>query len=135
MIKILIITHGDLGKEMLRTAEMIIGKQDESQTLSLTSQDSLATMCQRIGDILNATEGPDGTLILTDMLGGTPCNASLPFSTQKKIEIISGLNLYMLLSAFMNRGQMPLSDLASKVLTDGQKNVANAKEIFLKKLK
>ncbi|MHB9155511.1 MAG: PTS sugar transporter subunit IIA [Endomicrobiales bacterium] len=135
MITILIITHGDMGGEMLRTAEMIIGKQEAVQTLNLTPQDSLASMCKRTGDILQSIDGPEGTLILTDMLGGTPCNACLPFCTTCKVEIISGLNLYMLLSSFMNRTQLPLEELAEKVHNDGQRNIANAKEIFLKKLK
>jgi len=135
MIKILIITHGDLGREMLRTAEMIIGKQEEVETLTLTSQDSLATMHARVGEILKNINNAEGVLILTDMLGGTPCNACLPFSTDYNIEIVSGLNLYMLLSSFINRAHLDLKGLAVKVISDGQRNIANAKEIFLKKLK
>lgn len=135
MIGIMIITHGELGKEMRRTAELIIGTQDDTEVLTLTPQDSLATMSKRIGEILDRAAPPEGTLILTDMLGGTPCNASLPFSTTHQIEIISGLNLYMLIAAFMNRPHLPLAELARKVLLDGQKNIANAREIFLSKLK
>ena len=135
MIKILIITHGDLGTEILRTAEIIIGKQEEVDSITLTSQDSLATMHARVGEILKNIKTSDGTLILTDMLGGTPCNASLPFSTDYNIEIVSGLNLYMLLSAFINRSNLDLKGLAVKIISDGQRNIANAKEIFLKKLK
>ncbi len=135
MIKILIITHGELGKEMLRTAEMIIGKQEEVEAMTLTTQDSLATMHARVGEILKGITTSDGTLILTDMLGGTPCNACLPFSTDYNIEIVSGLNLYMLLSALINRTHIDIKGLAVKVISDGQRNIANAKEIFLKKLK
>ena len=135
MIRILIITHGELGKEMLKTAEMIIGRQEDVETLTLTSQDSLATMSARVGEILKNIQNSDGTLILTDMLGGTPCNACLPFSTDYKIEIVSGMNLYMLLSAFINRSNLDLKGLTIKAISDGQRNIANAKEIFLKKLK
>jgi PTS system mannose-specific IIA component len=135
MIRILIITHGELGKELVKTAEIIVGKQEEVEVLGLTQQDSLVSMCKRTGEILDKMNSTDGTLILTDMLGGTPCNSSLPFSTSHKIEIISGVNLYMMLSSFLNRNTMKLEDLAQKVLMDGQKNIANAKEIFLKKLK
>ena len=69
------------------------------------------------------------------MLGGTPCNACLPYSNNDKVEIVSGVNLYMLLSAFINRKNMSVKDLAAKVISDGQKNIANAKDLFLKKLK
>jgi mannose PTS system EIIA component len=135
MIRILIITHGDLGKEMLKTAETIIGVQDEVDTLTLTTQDSLATMHARVGEILKNIKNSYGTLILTDMLGGTPCNACLPFSKDYNIEIVSGLNLYMLLSSFINRTHLDLKGLSVKAISDGQRNIANAKEIFLKKLK
>jgi PTS system mannose-specific IIA component len=92
-------------------------------------------MSARVGEILKNIQNSDGTLILTDMLGGTPCNACLPFSTDYKIEIVSGMNLYMLLSAFINRSNLDLKGLTIKAISDGQRNIANAKEIFLKKLK
>jgi len=135
MIKILIITHGELGREMLRTAETIIGVQEEIDAITLTPQDSLATMSARVGEILKGIKSSDGTLILTDMLGGTPCNACLPFSTDYNIEIVSGVNLYMLLSSLINRTHLDLKGLAVKVISDGQRNIANAKDIFLRKLK
>ena len=135
MIHILIITHGELGKELLHTAEAIIGRQDSVETLHLTQEESLASLGQRTGDALNRSLDTDGILILTDMLGGTPCNASLPFSTTHRVEIVSGVNLYMLISALVNRKAFLLEDLAHKVISDGQKNIANVKEIFLNKLK
>jgi PTS system mannose-specific IIA component len=134
MIKLLIITHGNLGREVLVTAENIVGKQEDVQVVNVTRED-LQTMCRQTGEILNAIENPEGTLVLTDMLGGTPCNACLPFSTDHKIEIITGLNLYMMLSALLNRRTLALDALAKKVLCDGQKNIANAREIFLNKLR
>ena len=74
-------------------------------------------------------------LILTDMFGGTPCNSSVPFCTVHHVEIVTGTNLYMVISSFINRKIMPLEELAKKVIDDGKKNIANAKELFLKKLK
>lgn len=135
MINILIISHGELAKALLHTAEVIIGRQNGVETLHLSQEESLATLCQRTGDVLESFRDTDGILVLTDMLGGTPCNASLPFSTTHRVEIVSGVNLYMLISAMVNRKTLSLEDLARKVISDGQKNIANAKEIFLKKLK
>jgi len=134
MIHILVITHGELGREMLKTAENIIGKQEHVYVLGVTPGDSLTTMCSHTEDLLQRLEGTGGTLILTDMLGGTPCNACLPFSTKYSVAIVTGLNLYMLLSALMNRGIMELDKLSRKVLADGRKNIADAKEMFLEKL-
>ncbi|MFH1369281.1 MAG: hypothetical protein ABII64_09165 [Elusimicrobiota bacterium] len=134
MIKIVLITHGNLGKELLLTAENILGKQDETLILALGAE-SLNSLCGQTEEILKQVNNEEGALILTDMLGGTPCNACLPFCDKYNIEIISGINLYMLLSAFMNRSKMPVNELAQKVINDGKKNIANAKEIFLQRLK
>lgn len=135
MIKILIITHGALGAEMLRTAEGIVGKQDHVGIITLNQEDSLSTICKRTSETLESIECPEGVLILTDMLGGTPCNACLPFSINKNVEIVSGINLYMLLSAFVNRRTMNIQDLVAKVIHDGIKNITNAKAIMIQKMK
>jgi PTS system mannose-specific IIA component len=134
MIKIIVITHGQLGSELIRTAESIVGKQEEAIILTLYANESLSTMCERVGEAIKDTD-ESGALIMTDMLGGTPCNACLPFCNTNNIEVVSGVNLYMILSSFINRNHMPLKDLASKVINDGKKSINNAKEIFLKKLK
>jgi len=134
MIKIIIITHGDLGAELLRTAESIVGKQENAVILTLTSHESLTAMVEKVGEALKDCDAA-GALILTDMLGGTPCNACLPHCNTKNIEVITGVNLYMLLSSFINRNQLELKELADKVISDGKKSINNAKEIFLKKLK
>lgn len=133
MIKIIIMTHGDLGKELIRTSESIIGRQENFIILGLSQEDSLAAMCQRVKDVLEINS-KDGALVLTDMLGGTPCNACLPFSRDYKVEIITGVNLYMVISSFVNRASMSLEELSKKVMADGKKNIANAKELFVKKM-
>jgi mannose PTS system EIIA component len=134
MIKILVITHGNLGKVFIETAESIVGQQQDANYLNLAAEDSLSSLSQRTEEYLQSHQEQDGVLILTDMLGGTPCNACLPLSTKYKVEIISGINLYMLLSAFLNRNSLPLEELAKKVIIDGKKNIINIKEIFMKKL-
>jgi len=123
-----------MGRGMVSTAESIVGKQEDVVVLGLSHEDSLAGLCERINVILREVSVPDGVMVLTDMLGGTPCNACLPLSTTYKVEIVSGMNLYMLLSALINRGALKLEDLANKIISDGKKNIANAKEIFLRKL-
>jgi len=133
MIKIIIITHGNLGKEVLLTAESIVGKQENVLVLSMGSN-SLNNVCIQTEEILKDVDPLQGALILTDMLGGTPCNAALPYSDKYNVEIVSGINLYMLLSSFMHRADLSVNELSQKVIQDGRKNIANAKEIFLKNL-
>ncbi len=135
MIKIIIFTHGDFGSEILKTAENIVGEQKEVFVFSLELVDSLISVSKKLGELLKKLESDEGTLILADMAGGTPCNATLPFSKNFKIEIITGLNLYMLISALMNRSSMNLKELAEKALEDAKKNITNVKESFLNKIK
>jgi mannose PTS system EIIA component len=134
MIKIIIITHGNLGKELLATAESLTGKQ-ENVMIQALGANSLNNVCTQTEDILRGVDQSQGALVLTDMLGGTPCNACLPYCDKYNIEIVTGINLYMLLSSFMHRGSMGVKELSQKVIQDGRKNITNAKEMFLQKLK
>ena len=135
MIKILIHTHGEFGKEMLDSAEVIIGKQEEVYIVSLKPGDSLASVCGNVGKLFKDIKGEDGVLVLADIMGGTPCNSCLTLSNDYKMEIVTGLNLYMLISAFMNRNSMDIKQLAEKVIEDGRKNIANPKDVLIKKMK
>jgi PTS system mannose-specific IIA component len=135
MIKIIIITHGQLGHELLKTAEAIVGKQEDTIVVPLAPQEGLTSLCQRTGEILESVDSRAGALILTDMLGGTPCNACLPYCNTNNIEIVSGVNLYMMLSSFINRTNLDLKKLADKVIEDGRKSITNAKDMLLNKLR
>ncbi len=130
----MIITHGNLGLEMLRTAETIIGPQPDAVVVTLNGNESLGGLAQRVGTIINEIHSPDGIMVLTDMVGGTPCNVCLPFCADHRMEVVSGVNLYMLLTALMNAKTLPLEELAKKVIADGKKNITNAGETFKAKL-
>ena len=89
MINILIISHCDLTKELIKTTEVIVGKQENIFYIEQNIKDeNLASLQQKIGEILKKINNESGTLILTDMLGGTPCNASILLSKNFNIEII-----------------------------------------------
>ena len=134
MLKVIIITHGNMGLEMLRTAETIIGVQPEAIVVTLNPNESLGGLSARVGQIVAEVSGPDGIMVLTDMLGGTPCNVCLPFCADHRMEVISGVNLYMLMSALVNAKTLQLEDLAKKIVADGKKNITNARETFIAKL-
>lgn len=134
MLKVLVITHGKIGQELISTAELITGKQDSVEAIELSSNESLAVLSARIEEKLKTSNQSEGVLILTDMLGGTPCNASLPFSKKYNIEIISGVNLYMLISVFLNRDKIGINELTQKIIAEGKKSIEDVKKIFLKKI-
>ena len=135
MLNILVITHGEFGKELIATAEGIVGSQENVYSVSLQRTETLLSLSARIDKIIKSFKNGDSVIILTDRLGGTPCNACLPLSANNNIEIISGVNLYMLISALLHRGTMKSEELTQKIIADGIKNITNAKRMFLEKLK
>jgi len=136
MINILILSHCELTKELIKTAEVIAGKQEN---LFYIDQDikneNLASLQEKISEILVKINNEKGTLILTDMLGGTPCNASVLLTKDFNIEVLTGVNLPMILSAiFASRTVQNAKELADKVLSDGKKSMVNAKQLLLERM-
>jgi mannose PTS system EIIA component len=134
MIAIITITHGQFGQELLRTAQDIAGRQESVAALSVTSNMGPQDLSRSLEDTLKTLYTPDGALILVDMLGGTPCNTALLRTKEMTVEVLTGVNLYMLLSSFNHRQKMDLKTLAVKVAEDGRKAVVSAKELLMKRL-
>ncbi len=137
MINILILSHCELTKELIKTAEVIAGRQDNLFYLDQDiRKENLSSLQNKISEILQKINSEKGTLILTDMLGGTPCNAAVLLTKIYNIEIITGVNLPMILSAiFASRVSPTAKDLAAKVLADGKKSIVDAKQLLFEKLK
>ena len=99
-------------------------------------QDSLADMRSKIEELIKQVGGENGVLLLTDMIGGTPCNASVPACGSFNVEVLAGVNLPMVLSAvFAGKNISDVSELAAKVLADGQKSIIDVKKMFLSRMK
>ncbi|MDR1784518.1 MAG: PTS sugar transporter subunit IIA [Endomicrobium sp.] len=129
MVKIIVVAHGELAQELVNSVEAIVGKQSNLYVVKREVGDSLIQMKERVNSLLKDVSDDDGSLILTDMVGGTPCNASAPMCMLFNAEILSGVNLPMILSAiFSSKKDITISDLAEKVLFDGQKSMINVKK-------
>lgn len=137
MINVLILSHCNLTKELIKTAEIIAGKQENLFSIDQDIKDeNLVSLQSKISEILEKINNEQGTLILTDMLGGTPCNASVLLTKKFNIEVLTGVNLPMILSAiFASRTVSNAKELADKVLADGKKSMVNAKQLLLERLK
>ena len=133
MINFIIVTHGEFGAYLVEAAEGIVGRQAQGvRVVATSSRQSVAEIRQRIERALAELSGPDGVLLLTDMPGGTPNNVSFPLIRgEKRVEMVSGVNLYMLISAFGGRDKLPLEKLAAKVVADGQKSIRDIRAMFL----
>lgn len=120
MIGILVVTHGGLGKEMVTCAENVVGKQASVLSLGLTGSESPDGFESRLIKSLSELASSAGVLVLSDMLGGTPCNVCLRLARDpgRHFELVTGVNLPMLITALANRHYMPLAQLAQKLVDD-----------------
>lgn len=134
MIAVIVITHGQFGQELLRTAQDIAGRQENVAALAVTPEMGLDNVCQALVDAMTRFPAAQGTLILVDMLGGTPCNTALLKTKDVASEIVTGVNLYMVLSSFTHRDAMDLAALAAKVAEDGKRAIVLAKDLLKKRM-
>ena len=134
MIKIVLVTHGQLAKEMLETAGLIIGKPtDGFDTFAVTTATSVEKEAAKLKTLLETC--PEGAVILTDIFGGSATNISLMASKDlPNCHVITGLNLSMLLTAINSRKKLNAKELAEKIEADGKRAVINATELLIKGL-
>lgn len=134
MIGLLLVTHGNLGQELLNTAQKIIGEDIvNAKALSVGWNDQMTEITNKLSNILKELEQGDGILILTDMFGGTPSNVSFSFYGERKIEVITGANLPMVIKLLNHRKQYPLEALAKLVVEQGQKSIALGSDFLIQK--
>ncbi|MBI3551121.1 MAG: PTS fructose transporter subunit IIA [Elusimicrobia bacterium] len=133
MINFIIVTHGEFGAYLVEAAESIVGQQIAGlRAISISSRLSVPEIRERIAKAVKELRGPDGLILLTDMPGGTPSNLSFPLiKDEPNAEMISGVNLNMLVCAFSHRADMPLQELVEKLMADGQRAVRDIRKMFL----
>ncbi len=133
MVGIVLVTHPNLGEEFIRSAELICGRLPRVTTVSIETRKGVEDLRQEIAEAIRSVDSGKGVLILTDMFGGTPSNMSLAFLTEGKVEVVTGLNLPMLIKISNCREGRSLQELARMVKEAGQKNINLASEILQKK--
>ncbi|MBI4209669.1 MAG: PTS sugar transporter subunit IIA [Deltaproteobacteria bacterium] len=130
MIGIVVITHGQLGQEFIKTAETIVGPLQGIVTLGTNRTQGVESLKQEVEKVIRASDQGEGVLVLTDMFGGTPSNLSLAFLEEEKVEVVTGVNLPMILKLSLEKRQGPLKEFAQYVRNYGQRNITLASEIL-----
>jgi PTS system mannose-specific IIA component len=97
MIGVVVVTHGQLATELLNAAETIVGDLPQFAAVSIGWHDDVDDAREEIRQAIARVQGPEGVLILTDMFGGTPSNLGLTFLEADRVEVITGVNLPMLI--------------------------------------
>lgn len=134
MIGVLITTHGNLGSEFLKVAEMIRGTLKDVMHISVDQTKGVEDLKKDINAAIKKLDQGQGVLILTDLFGGTPSNLSLSLLKEGKVEVVTGVNLPMLLKLSDTREKMNLKDFANYIKEYGRKNIYLASEILNKKV-
>ena len=131
MIGIVIATHSQLGDALIDAAEFIIGNRPETTvSVSINLNENVDKLRQKIVEGIKKVDQHEGVLILTDMFGGTPSNLSYSFLEEGRVEVISGVNLPMLIKAVEAREKTQLSELAVDLETFGKKSISLASGIL-----
>jgi PTS system mannose-specific IIA component len=99
MIGVVVVTHGRLATELLNAAEMIVGELPQCVAVSIGWHDDVNDAREQIVKAVDRIKGHSGVLILTDMFGGTPSNLGISLLEAGKVEVITGVNLPMLIKA------------------------------------
>lgn len=135
MIGILIVTHGDLGLQFLNTARLIgLSSEEAVQALGIDPSDSPDRLREAVSKGIDMVNDGDGVLILTDLFGGTPTNLSLSFLEEGVVEVLTGLNLPMVIKAINSRADHDLSSLAKIVTEAGKENIYLAGDVLRQRL-
>ncbi len=135
MIGIVIVTHCSLGLELIRAAEFIVGKLGKTKAVSLNPEDQVDALRGRIAEAIEKMDTGNGVILLTDMFGGTPSNICLSFLAEGKVEVVTGVNLPMLIGLASKREGKSLNQVAREIKDYGLRSIALAGEILKKEVK
>ena len=129
-VGVVIVTHYGLGNEFLQALRLIIPEAPDFGSVSLDPSQSVDEMRGLILTAIKAAESGDGVLIMTDMFGGTPSNVALTFLDDHHVEVVTGINLPMLIKLATLRDEKPLAELASFIKEYGQRNISVASQLL-----
>ncbi|PYP83423.1 MAG: PTS fructose transporter subunit IIA [Blastocatellia bacterium AA13] len=133
MIGAVIVTHGQLATEMVSAAEMIVGEIDHITPVSIGWHDDVDVAREQIARAIQRVDSGAGVILLTDMFGGTPTNIAATFLVKDKVEVVTGVNLPMVIKLASQDQAGSLAELAERVRDQGRQQICLASEILAPK--
>ena len=133
MVGVVIAAHGALAEELLNTAVFIVGEMPGVEAISIDPSRHIEEIQKKIKSAIKKVDTGHGVLILTDMFGGTPANMTLSFLEEGKVEVITGINLPMLIKLSQCiRNSSSLEETTSTVVEHGKRSISQASAILKK---
>ncbi len=129
MIGGVVVTHENLAKELLNVASMIVGTPNHVISVSIGWHEDVEDAKQQIRNAIKKVDTGAGVLVMTDMFGGTPSNLCLSFLEEHHVEVVTGVNLPMLIK-FLGMRDEDLGQAAQKIKEQGKRSISVAGEIL-----
>ena len=128
MIGMILVTHGKLAEEFVHAMEHVVGRQDAVATVCIGPHDDMDKKRREISSAIKLVDSGEGTIILTDLFGGTPSNLAISLMKPDKVEVIAGINLPMLIRLAKARNCMGLKKAAVAARDTGREYIKIASE-------
>jgi PTS system mannose-specific IIA component len=130
MVGILIISHGRLAEALISSVQFLVGNLKRVKGISIWPKDRKEEVRDRIQKGITEVDDGDGVVILTDVLGGTPTNLSLSFLKEEEVEVVTGVNMPMLLTLSSYRKGRSLGEIGELVKKSGRQSITLAKGVL-----
>jgi PTS system mannose-specific IIA component len=130
MIGVVVVTHGQLATELVNAAEMIVGELPQFTAVSIGWHDDVNDAREDIAQAIERVRGEQGVLLLTDMFGGTPSNLGMTFLEKDRLEVVTGVNLPMLIKLAGLRQSSDLLAVARQLRDDGRSAIWLASDLL-----
>jgi PTS system mannose-specific IIA component len=130
MIGLVLVTHGNLALEFISAMQHVVGKQEQVEAVCIGPEDDMEVRRKEILDKVESVNKGDGTIVLTDMFGGTPSNLAISIMEKAKVEIIAGINLPMLIKLCSLRKDKSLKESVNGAQEAGKKYITVASQLL-----
>jgi mannose PTS system EIIA component len=130
MIGLVLVTHGRLAAEFRAALEHVVGPQDGIETISIGPDDDMEQRRAEIIKTVKRVDSGDGVILLTDMFGGTPSNLAISVMEDIQVEVLSGMNLPMLIKLVSIREGASLEDAVEQAQEAGRKYINIASQVL-----
>lgn len=128
MIGMVLVTHGNLADEFVHAMEHVVGVQQSVATICIGPNDDMERRRSEIAGAIKRVDDGEGTIVLTDLFGGTPSNLAISLMEPEKVEVIAGINLPMLIRLAKARNCMGLREAACAAREAGRNYITIASE-------
>lgn len=126
-----IVSHGNLATELLAAAETVVGNLSHISAVSIDWNDDVETAKDEISKAIKKVSSGNGVIILTDMFGGTPTNISAMFIAEGQVEIVTGVNLPMVIKLASQNKEFKLIEMAKELESQGKQAIYRASDLLV----